>query len=238
MPERSTLARVVVTAAAGVALGNCGGAPTAPPSQPGQPKADAALQAVSRSALCVSAGRVEAPAERRLRVDMGGVRAVVASDRSHAAALAFVYRGPSVSTAPLASGELRRQIGLKLRAQDTCNVVYVMWHVEPSSGVFVSVKHNAGASTHGECGAGGYENLKPRHSSAAPLIEPGAAHVLEAVLDGLDIVVKADGNVVWRGELPASALEFDGPVGLRSDNGTFDFELRVPGGSRAGGTCP
>ncbi|MEA2752645.1 MAG: hypothetical protein QOI41_6788, partial [Myxococcales bacterium] len=71
---------------------------------------------------------------------MGGVRAVIAGDRSRAAELAFVYRGPSVSTAPLANGELRRQIGLKLRAQDTCNVVYVMWHVERSPGAFVSVR--------------------------------------------------------------------------------------------------
>jgi hypothetical protein len=171
-------------------------------------------------------------------VDLGGVRAVIAGDRSRAAELAFVYRGPSVSTAPLANGELRRQIGLKLRAQDTCNVVYVMWHVEPSPGVFVSVKRNAGVSTHGECGAGGYENLKAREASAAPLIEPGVPHVLDAVLDGTNLLVKADGNVVWRGELPATALSFDGPVGLRSDNGTFDFELRVPDGSHAGGTCP
>ena len=30
---------------------------------------------------------------------------------------------------------------------------------------------------------------------------------------------------IWEGELPAEALTFDGPVGLRTDNGRFDVEL-------------
>ena len=29
-----------------------------------------------------------------------------------------------------------------------------------------------------------------------------------------------------------------GPVGVRSDNGTYDFELRVPGGGKPDATCP
>ena len=30
--------------------------------------------------------------------------------------------------------DARRQVGLKLRARDGCNVVYVMWRIEPKAG--------------------------------------------------------------------------------------------------------
>ena len=41
-------------------------------------------------------------------------------------------------------GELRRQFGLKLRAQDACNLVYVMWRIEPASKLVVSIKCRTG----------------------------------------------------------------------------------------------
>src|SRR5262249_51790736 len=103
---------------------------------------DSEFSNVGSSRLCVTSGRVSARDARTLSVESAGMRAVVARDSSRSAEIAFVYRGPSATTSPLASGELRRQIGLKLRAADTCNVVYVMWHVDPTPGVFVSVKHN------------------------------------------------------------------------------------------------
>lgn len=196
------------------------------------------LEPVPTSAVCVTSGAAAPAASGRgLRVDAGGVRAVVAGDHSSAAEVAFVYEGPSAFDAPLANGEMRRQIGLKLRAQDTCNVVYVMWHIEPTPSVAVSVKHNAGASTHLECGAAGYDNLKPEASAPPAPVERGVPHVLRADLEGSELRVTADGNVVWRGHLPAAAFMFDGPAGFRTDNGTFDLELRVPGGRAASGHC-
>ncbi len=220
------LALLVTLASTGVVNGCRTSSSELPIAEAARGVEPTALEPVPPSALCVGAGRIERP-----------VRAVIAGDHSRRAELAFTYRGPSSSTAALANGEVRRQIGLKLRAQDTCNVIYVMWHVEPSPGVFVSVKRNAGSSSHSECGAGGYDNLKPTEANAAPAIEPNAPHVLAATLDGATLLVTADGNVVWRGELPGTALAFDGPVGLRSDNGAFDFELRVPGGGRAADPC-
>jgi hypothetical protein len=166
------------------------------------------------------------------------MRAVMAGDTSSAAELSFTYRGPSAETAPLASGELRRQIGIKLRAQDTCNVVYVMWHVEPLPGIAVSVKRNPGASTHLACRDGGYLNLRPATSSPAPLLRPGEKHTLLAAIDGETLRVSADGAVVWTGLLPRDAFAFDGPAGIRSDNGIFDFELRVPNGEHVARPCP
>jgi hypothetical protein len=44
-------------------------------------------------------------------------------------------------------------------------------------------------------------------------------------MKGSDLTVTADDRVVWKGDLGPVALQFDGPVGLRSDNAhiVFDF---------------
>jgi hypothetical protein len=165
------------------------------------------------------------------------MRAVVAGASGASAEIAFTYHGPSSSVAPLADGELRRQVGLKLRAKDTCNVVYVMWRIEPTNGIFVSVKRNAGMRTHAECGARGYLNVKPSAVRPLPPIRPGEAHVLRADLDGARLRVTADGTPAWEGVLPPEALDIDGPVGVRSDNVTFEFDLRVSSDG-ATWTCP
>ena len=179
----------------------------------------------------MSDGHLETLGPGRFRVDVGGMRAVAGAGAG-VAELAFTYRGPSATTVPLASGELRRQIGLKLRAKDTCNVVYVMWHVEPSSGIFVLVKRNPNASTHAACGDRGYLSAVPTIAEAVAPIRVGEAHTLRADLRGDLLEVIADGRPAWRGRLPSAVLELEGPVGVRSDNGSFDFELRVPGGDR------
>ncbi|MDP9035001.1 MAG: hypothetical protein M3O50_09345, partial [Myxococcota bacterium] len=196
-----------------------------------------ALSAVPLTRLCVTAGAIEPLGPRTATVHAAGMRAVIASDLGSAAELAFTYRGPSADVAPLGNGELRRQIGLKLRARDTCNVVYVMWHIEPTPGVFVSVKRNATASKNEECGPRGYMNLKPSAERQPPPIVTGGSHVLRADVEGATLRVRADGVVVWEGALPAEAFAFDGPAGVRSDNGTFDFELRVPDVADSAVTC-
>ena len=73
---------------------------------------------------------------------------------------------------PLASGEMRRQFGLKLRAEDACNLVYAMWRIEPESKLVVSVKSNPGQHTSAQCGNRGYQNIKPLHSSPLPSLRP------------------------------------------------------------------
>lgn len=143
------------------------------------------------------------------------------------AELRFRYLGPTVATKPLASGELRRQIELKLRAQDSCNVIYVMWHIEPDAGIAVSVKRNRGQRTHVECGARGYTTIRAMRRTSAPTIESGSWHTLRAALRETALTVWSDGVVVWEGTVPANLIDFDGPVGLRSDNGWFEVEYVV-----------
>ncbi len=101
-------------------------------------QAGAALTPISLDDLHVTNGVVTALRNGALAIDTPSSRAVVrtapVSGADQAAEIRFRYVGPSKADKPLASGELRRQIGLKLRAADSCNVVYVMWHIAPDTG--------------------------------------------------------------------------------------------------------
>jgi len=185
------------------------------------------LQPVAPSALSATSGELVPAGDDRFEIHSPTLRAELGRLPRAAAELAFVYRGPTKTAAPLASGEMRRQIGLKLRARDTCNVVYVMWHIEPSPGIVVSVKSNPGQRTHQECSDRGYSFLQPRSSDPVPRVQIDEPHVLSAEIRGRDLWVTTDGQPSWVGELPAAAFEFDGPVGLRADNGEFSAQLRA-----------
>jgi hypothetical protein len=230
------VSRVLVPIALSAALAVSGCAAVASRSVPAAPAAGPTV--IPKSDLCVTAGKVRRGGEDRLEVRSPAMRAVVTSPTLPAAELGFVYRGPTAETARLASGELRRQIGLKLRAQDSCNVVYVMWRIEPSSRLVVSVKQNPGQSRHAECGDRGYRNVKPERSARLPEIRAGEPHVLRAAMHGDRLEVRADGDVVWTGSLGGGALGFDGPVGVRTDNGVFELSLRAePSASGATVEC-
>jgi hypothetical protein len=194
------------------------------------------LSVVPAAQLCVTSGRVSPLSESTVALRTPGIRAVVPAALGNAVEIAFTYRGPTKDTARLGSGELRRQLGLKLRAQDTCNVVYVMWHVSPTEGVHVSVKRNPGETVHAQCADRGYLNLKPTWSRPIAPIREGVRRTLAAQLEGARLVVSVDGVPAWVGTLPEDAFTFDGPVGIRSDNGQFDVELRAASGPPA--PCP
>jgi hypothetical protein len=210
----------------------CLGAQSDPPTSGPVPAAGGAAPApalvpIDARDLAVSSGEITPDGPTRFSIRSPTLRAELGRAPRSAAELAFVYQGPTHGDAPLASGELRRQIGLKLRAQDGCNVIYVMWHIEPSPGIVVSVKSNPGQSRHAECGDRGYSFLEPTSSRPAPPIAPGEPHVLGAEIRSRVLLVKTDGEQSWQGELPSTAFHFDGPVGVRADNGEFSAELRA-----------
>ncbi len=183
-----------------------------------------ALTRVKREQLCVTNGVVSVLPDGRLAIDTPSSRAFVRIATPQTAEIRFRYVGPSKGSKPLASGEMRRQIGIKLRAQDTCNLLYVMWHIEPDTRIAVSIKRNPGQHTHQECDARGYVNMTPRSRIVLPKILPGALHSLRAELRGQELSVVGDGNVVWEGNVGIGIAAFDGPVGLRTDNARFEFE--------------
>jgi hypothetical protein len=193
-----------------------------------QPTPTSALERIDRKDICVTNGAITERPDGQLAVDTPSSRAVLggAVDKAadQAAEIRFRYVGPSQSTKPLASGELRRQIGLKLRAQDTCNLIYAMWHIEPDAVVAVSIKRNVGMNTHEQCGARGYINIKAQKRVDLPPIRPGEAHTLRAELHGNMLTVTADGKPAWQGGLGNAAQFPVGPPGFRTDNARFEFD--------------
>lgn len=163
-----------------------------------------------------------------IRVNDAKSRAYFEGTAGDSAKITFTYEGPSAETSALGSGQVRRQIGLKLKAQNGCNLLYVMWRIDPPDGIVVSVKRNDGATNHLECGTRGYSNLEPDTTGEVPAVLPGSQHTLEAALEGKQLVVRADGAVVWQKEFDPSTLPFDGPAGIRTDNGIFQIVAEAP----------
>ena len=177
------------------------------------------LPPIASDALCVTKGA----ARIGERVTQPTVRAFAHDTSGEAAALTFTYQGETAHTRALASGQERRQLGLKLRAANGCNLVYVMWRLDPKPKLEISVKHNPGMTTHRECGASGYTKVKPLEQIAAPPLVAGETHTLRAQIDGDELTAWIDDRPAWRGTLPAHARELSGPAGLRSDNLAFDL---------------
>lgn len=211
--------------------GGCGGSRSEAAPRDYKPTIDVAP--IAATDLCVTHGEVTdgqigVPTMRGFALNAGG----------DAAALTFTYRGEPDELRALAGGQLRRQIGLKLRAQDSCNLVYVMWRLDPRPQLDVSVKLNPGKRTHEECGADGYAKIKPHRKTYVPAFEYGKSHTLRAEIVGDELYAWIDDKLLWQGTLPKIARSIKGPAGIRSDNVKFDLvSLAVQRGSGTADQC-
>jgi hypothetical protein len=187
----------------------------------------ARLVPVSREGLCVTEGAIEELPGQRLSVNVPKMRAYVNVSTPQSVEARFTYLGSTGNEARLGSGELRRQFGLKLRAQDACNLVYAMWRIEPQSKLVISVKSNPGQHSSSECSNRGYRNVKPRRGAAVPVLRSGDTHDLRAEMNGEEMKVFVDNALVWEGSVGQDAVGFNGPVGIRSDNARLQIELRA-----------
>lgn len=199
--------------------------PSAPPAE--------ILRALPARELCVTSGGGSVVSPLRFGIDQPSTRGFVTRAAAEDVELAFTLHGETAKQVPLASGEMRQALGLKLRSEDTCNVLYVMWRVAPAPGVYVSVKRNPGMFTHVACRDGGYHGIaskaRPEETlEKAPLLEYGSTHALRAAILHDRLRVWADGRLVWSGELPEEARSLHGPAGFRTDDVRVDVELRVP----------
>ena len=180
---------------------------------------------IGTAKLCVTEGAVTRGPGEQLTIDVPKMRAFVTEETAQTAEAHFTYLGETAQTAALGSGAIRQQFGLKLRAQDACNLVYAMWRFTPKNEVVVSVKTNPGMHESSQCGNKGYTNVKASHSSPAPEVKKGSKHILYTELNGPKMTVTADSKVVWEGTVDPAALAFNGPVGIRSDNVHIELEL-------------
>lgn len=202
--------------------------PLAPPGE---------LSPVAPAGLCLTRGARSFDGDA-LAIDEPTVRAVAPASHGDAAALHFTYGGDTAEQTALASGQVRRQLGLKLRAADGCNLIYVMWRLNPAPQIEVSTKVNAGAHGHDDCGTRGYAKLRPQRAEPPPPLVAGDAHTLTAEIDDGILIARADGRVVWRGPLDDRALALRGPAGLRTDNVRLTATLHAAAGAGAPPAIP
>jgi hypothetical protein len=176
----------------------------------------------------VTDGKIEGASGKHLKVSTKEMRATLKFTTEQSATVKFTYLGPTQQIAQLGSRKVPSQFGIKLRAHDDCNAVYVMWHFAPDQRIAVSVQRNPGKRTHAECLDHGYiNNIKPRIADLTQPVAVNQPHELTASMSGSDLTVTADKKLVWWGDLGAVALAFSGPVGLRSDNARVLFDLLV-----------
>ena len=129
-------------------------------------------------------------------------------------------RATPQSSRALANGQDRRQVGLKLRAQDGCNVVYVMWRLDPKPKLDVSVKRNPGKRTHEECGADGYTKVKPTRRVRTPAGVDFGSHAHAARRDrrATNCSRGSTARSPGRAGSRTKRARLSGPAGLRTDN--------------------
>jgi hypothetical protein len=224
MPMTRLFAHSAVVVLAVVALA------AAPP----EPKGKARLVQVKRASLEVTDGKVEEKKDGFLTITSPEVRAVEEGPPARAARLVFTYNGQPDTVAKLASGDVAYQVGLELRAMNTCNLLYVMWKLDDRPRIAVSVKRNPDQSTHKECGANGYVGIKAT-AEAPPQQFPngkdGKPHTLDAEVvklkpSGYGVLVKIDGQEMWEGVIEGKLLDdIDGPAGFRTDNCKITFKF-------------
>jgi hypothetical protein len=160
--------------------------------------------------------------------DTADFRAQLGGPTVSSAELWFKWNSDSTLTVPLGDGSYRKQIGIEFRYPNPCNVLAVMWHMNPNDGVEVSTKINAGQTTIGECGTSGYSFPTATTSSVPPLPTDKKWHRLRVDLIGTVMTVTCDGVIRWQGVIPSGGLAISGPPGVRADNSNFDFIFWTP----------
>ena len=93
------------------------------------------LRPLARTDVCATLGAARPSPTALFEVRDPKLRATFSGTSGRGAELEFRYLGGTERTATLRSGRERRQLGLELAAQNTCNLVYVMWRLAPKPGL-------------------------------------------------------------------------------------------------------
>ena len=148
----------------------------------------------------VTDGKIEKVAGNHLMVSTKELRATLKLQTQQNVTMKFTYLGPAKEVAHLGSGEVRSQFGIKLRAQDTCNIVYIMWHFAPDQKIAISVKRNPGQRTHEDCLDHGYINHIKPEVTATPrsvvLVPRGLRHCHVATPGTRLLAVYSPGHLI------------------------------------------
>ena len=167
--------------------------------------------------ICLSAGEAHRQ-DGRLLIEAPITRAVVPNADGDRGGVEVELLGLTPKQVPAASGRVLQQVGLRLRMQDACNGIYVMWPLGDSPRIRVMVKHNEGQSRFAECGARGYKIMRPETASDIAPLTVGQPRRLEAALRDDELTVMVDGRIGWKGHVSTDATRLPGYAGFRTDN--------------------
>lgn len=140
------------------------------------------------------------------------------------ARMKFVIKERMASPMKLGSGAVRHQLGLMLRQENQCNLLYVMIRLDAEPSIVVQEKYNDGEASHAECLNNGYRTIKGTAVGKVGAVVAGEIHELGAEVEGGETKVYFDGRLVWRGGGPGM-IKAGSNIGVRSDNLSFEFEL-------------
>jgi hypothetical protein len=125
------------------------------------------------------------------------------------------------------SGELRKQIGIKLYARNSCNVLYIMWRMGDSPSLVISYKYNPQDQEHRECGNHGYTTLQhlPIPLSALKNKERSKYDYsqITVFMKQQTLHVYLNGLFFTQVNIPSFVILPQSPEGVRIDNGHFLF---------------
>ena len=178
------------------------------------------------NALDINSGDAEQLANNLYQTKSSTFRTAIKNNASDSLHVFFDYLGPTVQIATLGSGLIRFQFGIYLRAQNQCNLLYVMLHIDTPNSIEVERKSNPGMSTHEECANNGYTTLKPSLTHALPHdITAGNGVDFDTQIDSNVLSVFIDGTLVWQGDIPEDTAGENTSAGIRSDNVNIAFIL-------------
>lgn len=189
-------------------------------------------QSVSKDVIDITLGDLTTKSDGRLNVNVPKFRAHLHQKYPPTAKLSLRYLGETSILAPLSSGRVVGQIGLKLINKNTCNVLYVMWRIMPVEELYLAVKHNPDDTTHKECGANGYHGLS--YTKLSPFgisAKDGKTHELYATFSAKKqtVSVYIDDKLIEKKRIDSKLLAgLTGTIGLRSDNANVDFRFLLP----------
>jgi len=171
----------------------------------------------------VTKGKISSTQSGKLFISSTAVRAVSGTATPQEVILRFRYLGPTKKMHSLASGKERHQIGLKIEAENACNLLYVMYRISPKPALALQLKLNPYESRSRQCSNDGYSTLASETLTTAML--DSRTDEIYVRREGARLSAGLDGETLISIELPVGARELRGKLGLRSDNGIFEAEL-------------
>jgi hypothetical protein len=181
------------------------------------------------SELKVTKGIVTEIAPDEFLVETPSLRGTVSTQIDTIACLKFRYFGVTDKRDKSGDGYEHHQIGIQLLAKNSCNLLYVMWRLQPEE-LVIKVKHNPGQTKHSECGNHGYHTIDRMPYPGFQIDEP---HELLASISDIDsanikLQVWIDQQVALQTQIDRALLHnTPGVPGIRSDNGKYQFQYLV-----------